>query len=95
MSISKRLIELMGGEITLNSDMGVGTTVRFHTWFDLPEKRLMLAPAVMSNPALKVLIVDDNRKAAQILSEELTELTPNCVSVYSATAAMQAIEMAD
>ena len=95
LSISKRLIELMGGEISLNSDMGVGTTVRFHTWFDLPEKRLALAPAVMTNPALKVLIVDDNRKAAQVLSEELAILTPNCESVHSATAAMQAIELAD
>jgi CheY-like chemotaxis protein len=45
LAIVKRLVELMGGEVRLESPSGGGTTVRFHVLVRLPDKRAE-APAV-------------------------------------------------
>ena len=88
LAIAKAYIELMGGEITVESEPKVGTNFLFSipilnavgfegeeesdTDFDLPE----------SENSLKVLIVEDDETSAHLLHIYLEELTPN-VSVVN------------
>ena len=68
--ITKELIELMGGEITVESEVNVGTTFKFQLYFDRPEhvdKRKYRLPSkeIMKK---KVLIIDENSSAADSLT---------------------------
>lgn len=71
--ISKRLAELMGGDIRVESEEGVGSvfhlTISLEKQVNLPESRLVLADDIN---ALKVLVVDDNRTSRQILTSILS-----------------------
>ncbi len=78
--ITKRLIELMGGEIRVESEVGRGTTFSF----DLPAEVAQLPDRGKQQDQLarlrgnKILIVDDNRTNRLILNEKLRswELQP-------------------
>ena len=78
--ITKRLVELMGGEISVESDMGVGTTFAF----TLPAEVARIPDRARKDEQLaaikgaSILIVDDNRTNRLILNEKLRswELTP-------------------
>ncbi len=68
--ITKELIELMGGEISVESEVNVGTTFKFQLHFDRPEhvdKRKYRLPSkeIMKK---KVLIIDENSSAADSLT---------------------------
>ncbi|MDS3859563.1 response regulator [Thermosynechococcaceae cyanobacterium BACA0444] len=83
--ISRRLCQLMGGDMTVQSQVGVGTTFRFTIRVPV-EARICLPPP--ENPALQgkqVLVVDDHEPIAHLLGARLQELglSPN---VYSEAA---------
>lgn len=93
LAISTRLARLLGGELTVESHSGEGTTFRFLARFELPDdvtsSVVMAAPAVMQN--LKVLIVDDNATNLHSLRDvvEAWGMTPVVAdSAASATSAV-------
>ncbi|MCO4763183.1 MAG: response regulator [Myxococcales bacterium] len=69
LSISQRLVELMGGEISLESEAGAGATFAFTLPVEIvpSQGRLKLTTPVASLEGLRVLIVDDNAVNRQIL----------------------------
>lgn len=89
--ITKRLIELMGGEIKVESEVGKGTTFSFRLPAEIapspdPEERQKLLGAIKGK---KFLIVDDNRTNRLILSEKLRSWE---VSVEASASPLEALD---
>jgi two-component system, sensor histidine kinase and response regulator len=70
LTISTRLVEMMGGKIWVESEVGKGSRFHFTAWFGSAEKKGMkeraIAPAE-SLTGVKVLVVDDNGTNRRIL----------------------------
>jgi two-component system sensor histidine kinase/response regulator len=72
LAISKQLVELMGGQIGINSHLGQGSTVWFTARFaKQPAHLVSAAPQPASLDQLRVLIVDDNVTNRKILSHQV------------------------
>ena len=70
LTISKRLVEMMGGQIWVESEVGVGSQFHFtvrlgHAKEDLPVPEHVTRPAGLAG--VRVLVVDDNRTNRRIL----------------------------
>ena len=92
--ISRRLAQLMGGEVGVESEFGKGSTF----WFTV---RLGLAgtkpPQLVPDPdlrGLRVLVVDDNDSARQVLHDMLANMAFAVTGVASGAAAIDEVRRA-
>ena len=75
LSISQQFVQLMGGQITVSSQLGQGTTFRFDIQLrqtdsiDLPppEKSRKITGLVPDQPTYRILVVDDDRAGRLLL----------------------------
>ncbi|MEO6003292.1 MAG: response regulator [Opitutus sp.] len=70
LAISRRLVELMGGTIDVDSQPGKGSTFRFHVVVEPVASRPRLFPSGAKTPLAdkRLLIVDDNATSRRILT---------------------------
>lgn len=95
LSICKRLVELMGGNITIESEPDKGTTIHFCITFGLDEvlpKRAPTDPQQVTTGPLKILLVEDE-KVNRIATTRLLEKSGH--SVESAENGADAISLLD
>lgn len=88
--ICKRLTELLGSELYVESEQGKGS--RF--WFDLSIEVASEVLLVKPKPSANILIVDGNQLVAEILAGMLSQLGYQCDVVCSAAAAIGKVQTA-
>lgn len=88
MAITKSIVDLMGGTITLESELGKGSS--FHMTFDM--KKSGMTGAEMKLPAWNVLVVDDNQDLCISAVSNLEELGVHVEWTLDGKHAVQMIE---
>ncbi len=72
LSISKRLVDLMEGELTVESAPGVGSIFRARVTLPLDMSALPVARPAQELRGVRALVVDDNEVGIRVLLERLT-----------------------
>ncbi|HNI73180.1 MAG TPA: response regulator, partial [Accumulibacter sp.] len=91
LTICQHLVELMGGEITLTSTLGKGSTFSFTIQAQRSAMSSCSAAEQRSLRNLKVLIIDDQETSCQIIGNLLQSWGIEAHALLSATAAMPKI----
>src|ERR1035437_10166827 len=94
LTISRRLVEMMGGRIWLESTPGKGSAFHFTVWLGRGDQTKQAAPEPASLENLAVLVVDDNLTNRRILEEMLTAWRMKPALAESARNAMSSLEKA-
>jgi len=94
LTIARRLVELMGGRLWLESEPGRGSTFHFTLRLGLPAAGRQPPPPPIPFSGLSVLIVDDNATNRRILEARFRSWKMLPMAVSSGAAALAALRQA-
>jgi len=94
LAISSQLVELMGGRIWIDSEVGKGSAFHFTIALKRQESQEEMAASPISLHDLRVLVVDDNATNRLILDEMLAAWRLRGTSVASGAAALDELSRA-
>ncbi len=89
LAIAAQLVELMGGKLRVDSQVGTGSTFQFTARFGRQPERDTISPDLTGH---RVLLVEDNETTREILEEMLHDWKAEVVSVSAAEAALPALQ---
>jgi signal transduction histidine kinase/DNA-binding response OmpR family regulator/CHASE3 domain sensor protein/HPt (histidine-containing phosphotransfer) domain-containing protein len=100
LAISLRLVGLMGGDLKVESEPGIGSRFFFRVSFERADKKAVLLdryaalalPGVTRDHPLRVLVVDDNASAREVLKAMIEALGWQCDCVESGAEALTALQ---
>jgi two-component system sensor histidine kinase/response regulator len=94
LAISKRLAALMGGDVGVDSQPGVGSSFWFTARLGVREQRAPRLLPQIDLRGMRVLVVDDNENAATVLSQMLASTGFQTTVVHSGAEAISAVQHA-
>jgi PAS domain S-box-containing protein len=96
LTIAQRLVEMMGGQMRVESEIGVGSTFHFSARFGVAKRQNTGLPRAdrAALRALPVLIVDDNQTNRTILEEMFCNWGMSPVAVEGGRQAMEVLQEA-
>jgi CheY-like chemotaxis protein/HPt (histidine-containing phosphotransfer) domain-containing protein len=96
LTISKRLVDMMGGEIWVDSEPGQGTTFSFSANFGLGKEQVKKRLVASSDlRGMKILVVDDSATSRNILQDMSASFSFDVTAVASAEEGLEEIQQAD
>jgi len=97
LAICRHLVGLMGGHIEIDSQLGLGSCLRFTAKFGLPANAVTTQepPSHDALRGARMLVVDDNASAREILAGMARGLGLRSDSAADGAAALQALSLAD
>ncbi|MBF0195053.1 MAG: response regulator [Magnetococcales bacterium] len=96
LTISKRLVEMMGGNIFVESELGVGSKFIFDVHLGISDKIINKEQMPTSYlKGKKVLCVDDNENAIKIISDYMTSFNFKVTQATNGQEAITAVQKAE
>ncbi|MGI6665392.1 MAG: response regulator [Christensenellaceae bacterium] len=92
LAICKKIIDLMGGQIWVESEEGNGTTFLFEIEVALGEKLPMTRESAKSIAGLRVLVVDDQEDVLEYFEKILTGFSVDCDTATNGKEAVALME---
>jgi PAS domain S-box-containing protein len=94
LSICKHIVTMMNGSIDIESELGHGSNFHFTITLGLQEAQRKFAANIENLDKLRVLVVDDNAMAREILEKMITSLHFDVKTVKSGEEAINELENA-
>lgn len=93
LTICRQLTQMMGGNITIESEQGKGSTFSFTVALRLqPENKQVSLIPPMDLRGLRVLIIDDNKTAREILATIIESFHMQATTAHSGQAALELLQ---
>ena len=100
LAISQRLVSMMGGDLKVESEPGSGSRFFFRASFQRAEKETVLLdkyaalalPGVTRNDSLRMLVVDDNDSAREVLKAMIEAFGWQCDALGSGAEALASLQ---